>query len=477
MPSLPPYNFTLLDLHFSLESRCLSLEPAACDCLRLWDVVDLPEHWNSFHTYASCSLTHDSVMNLPLSFLSLPTTIMEPQLPDLCTVCNEPTTKRCNKCKSAQYCSSECQKADWPTHKLLCAAFAAFDNSTRPSPEHIRAILFPEDGEAIQVVWLDAPWVYGEYRSTQTDSFLAPKTCPYLIPIDYNPILKRPPPEMLMIVCRDLGGSRINKSIKKICATKSGWAYFPWEGPVLAYSRVGRGSDPPDCRDITMSDFRHITDYLLWYRATLIRNPQPSISEVVKGVRINCIGDQKTFDKPVFEQVTLSSKDPIFTSHDTSDIAARVGLPLYTRKLTPDPKWAQDTSNKMFEMYPFVNFNATYLHLSCDPDAEFDADKGVFGWGLAPSQYQNNTGSIVVVRQDKKPLNAFDMEAMCKYCREEVHPIFLHSIGEWAGLEPLSREATLGMISRIAFAIKWLKVRDQKREEYDFTDYPYPYNV
>lgn len=37
-----------------------------------------------------------------------------------CCICNKPSTNRCSKCKSRNYCSVECQKADWPSHKSVC---------------------------------------------------------------------------------------------------------------------------------------------------------------------------------------------------------------------------------------------------------------------------------------------------------------------------------------------------------------------
>ncbi|KAF9345720.1 hypothetical protein BGX26_002811, partial [Mortierella sp. AD094] len=40
--------------------------------------------------------------------------------------------KRCSKCRVVTYCSRECQKEDWKTHKKLCAVFAA--NATAPTP-------------------------------------------------------------------------------------------------------------------------------------------------------------------------------------------------------------------------------------------------------------------------------------------------------------------------------------------------------
>jgi hypothetical protein len=36
--------------------------------------------------------------------------------------CNHPGTKLCMDCKTAQYCSRKCQKADWKVHKPLCIA-------------------------------------------------------------------------------------------------------------------------------------------------------------------------------------------------------------------------------------------------------------------------------------------------------------------------------------------------------------------
>ncbi|KAJ7440827.1 hypothetical protein B0H11DRAFT_2098446 [Mycena galericulata] len=41
-----------------------------------------------------------------------------------CAVCGniKYELRRCGKCKHASYCSKECQKADWPTHKFACSA-------------------------------------------------------------------------------------------------------------------------------------------------------------------------------------------------------------------------------------------------------------------------------------------------------------------------------------------------------------------
>lgn len=37
-----------------------------------------------------------------------------------CFLCQEPSKKRCSKCKEAWYCSRQCQVKDWESHKKLC---------------------------------------------------------------------------------------------------------------------------------------------------------------------------------------------------------------------------------------------------------------------------------------------------------------------------------------------------------------------
>lgn len=44
---------------------------------------------------------------------------------NVCASCGKPASLRCARCKSVHYCSKECQKADWPSHKRSCVASAS----------------------------------------------------------------------------------------------------------------------------------------------------------------------------------------------------------------------------------------------------------------------------------------------------------------------------------------------------------------
>jgi hypothetical protein len=272
-------------------------------------------------------------------------------------------------------------------------------------------------------------------------------------------------------------GSKANNSVAAITATKPG-QYHDWRGPIVAYGDVGLGINQPECKDLDMNDFRHITDFFLSYGYKPAPATPQSISTIVKGVKINCVGDEKMFNKPHFEAVKIPSTDPIFSEHYTSDSAERIGLPIFTRRCLPDPKWADDPDNKIFErQIPFNNQDATFLHLCCDPRADWDPRTGTLGWGWAPQPWQKGAGSVVVVRQDKKPLSPLHVEALCNYCRYEILPLLSHSTGEYAPEKPMGKDEVLAMICRPTFIIYWYKLRGEKDKKGEDTNVPYPYEI
>lgn len=178
------------------------------------------------------------------------------------------------------------------------------------------------------------------------------------------------------------------------------------------------------------------------------------------------MGDQKMFNKPLFEAVDVLSNHPIFHDHDTSDITKHIGLPIFTHKCAHDPKWKNDEDNKIFEgRCPTQNQEATFLHLSLDPKGRLDLEKRTASWGWAPMHWQCDVGSVLVVRQDKKRLTPMHMEALCGYCRFDARALIAHSLGEYHPDPPLAKSAVLSMICRATFSISWYKLVDVKLKE------------
>jgi hypothetical protein len=43
-----------------------------------------------------------------------------------CVVCKGPSSSGCKACNAMPYCSTECQKVDWPVHKEQCQHLAGY---------------------------------------------------------------------------------------------------------------------------------------------------------------------------------------------------------------------------------------------------------------------------------------------------------------------------------------------------------------
>lgn len=86
----------------------------------------------------------------------------DPELRSRCNYCEQPGKDYCGVCKSARYCSRECQVKDHPHHKHLCKSYANFNDAKRPSADHVRGILFPTSEQKPKLVWCKQKVVDGK---------------------------------------------------------------------------------------------------------------------------------------------------------------------------------------------------------------------------------------------------------------------------------------------------------------------------
>src|SRR5699024_10178217 len=69
-----------------------------------------------------------------------------------CDICGSTRVNSAPNAVQSACCTVECQRADLPSHKLLCAESAS---STQPGPGSKRAILFAASTESPRLIWVE----------------------------------------------------------------------------------------------------------------------------------------------------------------------------------------------------------------------------------------------------------------------------------------------------------------------------------
>jgi hypothetical protein len=308
-------------------------------------------------------------------------------------MCEKPGTQVCQRCNCNRYCSKECQKHDWPVHKLLCKHLKDFDVSKAP-PLARRCIFFHEAGNEPVFVWLPAQITkdgaaIGDIvaaclglDATQVSQLQETAS------VTFNEVLGRQHAILTRIECMvDTGNNRYtctgqpNASLKIINEELA----EAFEGPMLFH-----GHD----RHLDTMDLRHIVDALrmeVYHVCETLGqqwvDDQPGAK--VEGVRLNCAADQKILKRPEFELVRTTTA---VCSYDSlqAPISDRIGIPLAISGLREEMTlpWRDRTKN------PGVNMGLMVL---------------------SPGLY-NSRGSMTIVRRDGKPLHVQHLAAVIQYC-------------------------------------------------------------
>lgn len=315
------------------------------------------------------------------------------------------------------YCSAECQEADRETHLLLCEPLSWFQ--TRPEEDRRRAIFFPVDASCPSFVWVRYGWVEDHGCDDVDYDFLLRDRKPQQLirPVDTcrkrfekNEVQGRELRTPIELVWRRdlLKDGLQNKSITEATNNLMG---ADWKGPVVAFGTPRHDPDSPHCEDLQMTDFRDIVDNIAAYGNGDKTDQVKHRGGKDMGVKVAVIGEET-----LLCEVLVPRRHPVFALPSTSDVPRLLGFPLLMRRCRPHPVWRDAESTTPNS----PNLAAKILNIV--------ADAGSLEWGSIATSWQGVGGSVLVVRQDEKPLQALDLQILCDFCRYVVAPLLKQSL-------------------------------------------------
>lgn len=327
-----------------------------------------------------------------------------------CGHCGDKATKRCGHCQNMQYCSAECQQADWQFHKTLCKTFADFKE--RPSPNTRRAIYFPQNGDRPNFIWLPVDpqaqakqkpnglLVAGKSVDSATESnYGMPKldkeggSC---LPSDCSPLGKFEDDTMSMALVMGptrrgehldhniyvIGPRKGRDHVTNMCVLRTAkeppHPIIP-RGPLIVFGMT-KVVLPKYTVDLDTNDLTLALDAMV---APWADGATPHFARKVAGVKVH------SGAMPFLEDVKVPKRHPIFKSGTLSAIAEFEGKPVQSwfcpvsSVTTPLPTTAVPAT-----------FDPKVLYTDLDPkSAEF---------ANIPAAIKNDKRNMLIVRPDAK---------------------------------------------------------------------------
>lgn len=396
---------------------------------------------------------------------------------DCCVMCYTIPGRLCKRCRSTYYCSRDCQRSDYASHKHLCRQLST--EPSRPSPEHKRAIFFPVDEDQPRLIWIPC-------RCQCDDDDLRPWTevdhHPYLGPdsprkgtmrIEHNPVRSRnlgsgfaawaphKQGHCVSVLHRDaylIDGSPTNRSISAcVRASCTSIPAHEYRGPMIALREIHH----EDYVDITLADFRHLMDYLVSYRNTHIRESVPDLhhhaNTTVRGVKICCYGEVKLHGSDAFVGVNVTRSNRIALGKGSiSPISVCLGMPItfwkdYDGEFTHDPAgWEEN-------MTADSNPNVAFMMVETDPSRE--------SWGWASLDWNSDIGNVLAVREDGRDLSVDDVAMMCCFARRKMQRMF-EDVME-SGLRLEDKRRVVELITWDNMVAYWEEAGGDARDDWD----------
>jgi hypothetical protein len=326
-----------------------------------------------------------------------PPTMQEHQA--LCSMCPNVATGICTVCCCTCYCSNICQEDDWPVHKLLCTTYKDF--AMPPSPNHFRATYFADDENKPRFVWVELVNAY-----VPNIGRMAGILCYDTLPLRYrsngppspayskkfNHVLKRAYAKITLYVrlVRDEHGDRkLNGQVTASVGSIDKELPEIYNGPLLFHG---------DNYHLDMIPFRHIIDDMRNEYHHEYMKAEAELQGSIQGGRVNCTGDCDITGRPEFEVMMHANDILTMASQLSIPVTDKIGLPL--------------------NVFPLKSA-LTWRHRSIQVDEKFNYHDNCKTRCLNPARWYLQTGSVCLVRKDKKPLHIAHVEALLDYCVAE----------------------------------------------------------
>ncbi|KAH7091648.1 hypothetical protein FB567DRAFT_490698 [Paraphoma chrysanthemicola] len=348
---------------------------------------------------------------------------------NLCAMCMKEGGKACSGCHDMRYCSADCQKSDWPVHKLVCKPLKGFSDSDRPQEEGMeyrRALYFPENESRPRFIWIRV--------FLDTDGF--PTYDHRTLPVETQGVQN-----ITTVTCNFMLGRELDRQIGVVgffiqvnedenlpigLPNKSMAIIDPElehcnNGPIIIQAAQHSSNWRDGACDIGPIEFRHFVDALRYrhFCGRPWRRVGPASEEDhVQGIIMNCEGDKLVSpDFPTDLSTAMLARSMCDQPTDvTIGIADRVGIPLVIKKVPHSLAWRdRETVTGTPNLH-----NPTAALLFC-------ADLDLTRYTDAPMEEVNRKaaevsklGTFIVVRKDGEALHPILFQKLMVYIREKI---------------------------------------------------------
>lgn len=360
-----------------------------------------------------------SISSSPRHSRSLNRVTKDELAPSPCAICKSATKLVCRTCKSATYCSTQCQAKDEALHNLLCRELVVF-MAANPRPvetsdtQHKLGLLFPGTKPWPKLIWVKTmtnrdvdddeamPYDVSRYFKGRPsvnydgndDDFGSDQTIDILTPGYY------------------WSDGRLNECLLNLMRGCDAPSIGVKNAIVL--SRLNPSEDVERYQDITLNDLRGALNYFC-QRAQTVETKDPNPYIILEGpqwfraVKISCVADEVHHEK--FRRVTVSMtyRHEYGEEVDVCCISDQLGIPLIVRR---EKFYTSNSDDKMY------NQGALYLLHGADPSKNECWNSPQLQLLHASIDSQTHPGTVVVMRKDGRDLTEKHVEALVAYIQD-----------------------------------------------------------